>query len=135
MYAKVIVDVPAKQTNRAFDYEVPSSLRKWVEVGSRVGVPFGPRVLQGFVVELQENTQLDVKRIKPIQNVLDLVPPLTDELVMLGRWISHMYLCHEVTALQAMLPAALKAKYERAIELVRSPVNNRCWTCRICRRS
>lgn len=115
MYAKVIVDVPAKQTNRAFDYEVPSSLRKWVEVGSRVGVPFGPRVLQGFVVELQENTQLDVKRIKPIQNVLDLVPPLTDELVMLGRWISHMYLCHEVTALQAMLPAALKAKYERAI--------------------
>ena len=26
-----------------------------------------------------------------------------------------MYLCHEVTALQAMLPAALKAKYERVI--------------------
>ncbi|NOV03262.1 primosomal protein N' [Paenibacillus planticolens] len=119
MYAKVIVDVPAKQTNRAFDYEVPSSLRKWVEVGSRVGVPFGPRVLQGFVVELHEETQLDAKRIKPIQNVLDLVPPLTDELVLLGRWISRMYLCHEVTALQAMLPAALKAKYERAIEVGR----------------
>ena len=72
MYAKVIVDVPAKQTNRAFDYEVPASLSKWVEVGSRVGVPFGPRVLQGFVVELQEQTQVDAKRIKPIQNVLDL---------------------------------------------------------------
>ena len=93
----------------------PRLLSKWVEVGSRVGVPFGPRVLQGFVVELHEETQLDVKRIKPIQNVLDLVPPLTEELVMLGRWISRMYLCHEVTALQAMLPAALKAKYERAI--------------------
>ncbi|MDF2646897.1 MAG: priA [Paenibacillus sp.] len=115
MYAKVIVDVPAKQTNRAFDYEVPASLSKWVEVGSRVGVPFGPRVLQGFVVELHEETQVDVTRIKPIQNVLDLVPPLTEELVSLGRWVSRMYLCHEVTALQAMLPAALKAKYERAI--------------------
>src|SRR6478736_3296831 len=113
MYAKVIVDVPAKQTNRAFDYEVPAALTKWVEVGSRVGVPFGPRVLQGFVVELQEETQVDAKRIKPIQNVLDLVPPLTSELVSLGRWISRMYMCHEVTALQAMLPAALKAKYER----------------------
>lgn len=121
MYAKVIVDVPAKQTNRAFDYEVPSGLRKWVEVGSRVGVPFGPRVLQGFVVELQEDTQLDAKRIKPIQNVLDLVPPLTEELVRLGRWISAMYLCHEVTAIQAMLPAALKAKYERAIEVAEEP--------------
>ncbi|MEC0229253.1 primosomal protein N' [Paenibacillus alba] len=115
MYAKVIVDVPAKQTNRAFDYEVPASLTKWVEVGSRVGVPFGPRVLQGFVVELHADTQVDVKRIKPILNVLDLVPPLTEELVMLGRWVSRMYLCHEVTALQAMLPAALKAKYERMI--------------------
>ena len=83
MYAKVIVDVPAKQTNRAFDYELPASLSKWVEVGSRVGVPFGPRVLQGFVVELQEETQVDAKRIKPIQNVLDLVPPLTSELVSL----------------------------------------------------
>ncbi|MBD0379343.1 primosomal protein N' [Paenibacillus sedimenti] len=117
MYAKVIVDVPAKQTNRAFDYEIPAALRKWVEVGSRVGVPFGPRVLQGFVVELLEETQMDTKRVKPIQSVLDLVPPLTEELVGLGRWLSRMYLCHEVTALQAMLPAALKAKYERAISL------------------
>ena len=33
----------------------------------------------------------------------------------LGGGSAAMYLCHEVTALQAMLPAALKAKYERAI--------------------
>ncbi|RTE08672.1 primosomal protein N' [Paenibacillus whitsoniae] len=115
MYAKVIVDVPAKQTNRAFDYAVPKELRSWVEVGSRVGVPFGPRVLQGFVVGLSNETDVDPKRLKPIGHVLDLVPPLTAELVSLGRWIARMYLCHEVTALQAMLPAALKAKYERVI--------------------
>ncbi|MFC5453118.1 primosomal protein N' [Paenibacillus aestuarii] len=117
MYAKVIVDVPAKQTNRAFDYEVPAHLHKWVEVGSRVGVPFGPRTLQGFVVGLREDTQMDVGRVKPIQSVLDLVPPLTGELVNLGRWMSRKYLCHEVSALQAMLPAALKAKYERAVQI------------------
>ncbi|UJF35272.1 primosomal protein N' [Paenibacillus hexagrammi] len=117
MYAKVIVDVPAKQTNRAFDYVVPLPLRKWVEVGSRVGVPFGPRVLQGFVVELQEESSVDPKRVKAIQHVMDVVPPLTPELVGLGRWMSGMYLCHEVTALQAMLPGALKAKYERGIQI------------------
>ncbi|MNH92617.1 Primosomal protein N' [compost metagenome] len=117
MFAKVIVDVPAKQTNRAFDYEVPPTLKQWVEVGSRVGVPFGPRVVQGFVVELQEETDVPVNRLKSIQNVLDLVPPLTEELVKLARWMSRTYLCYEIMALQAMLPGALKAKYERGLQL------------------
>ncbi|MFC9776929.1 primosomal protein N' [Paenibacillus chitinolyticus] len=116
MFAKVIVDVPAKQTNRAFDYSVPPSLQGWVEVGSRVGVPFGPRVLQGFVVELHETTTVDPKRLKAIRHVLDAAPPLTEELVQLGHWMSSTYLCHEVTALQAMLPGALKAKYERFVQ-------------------
>jgi primosomal protein N' (replication factor Y) len=121
MYAKVIVDVPAKQTNRAFDYEVPTELAQWVEVGSRVGVPFGPRVIQGFVVELQQATTVAANRLKPIKEVLDLVPPLTDELVKLARWMSRTYLCHEVTALQAMIPGALKAKYERGLQVGEDP--------------
>jgi primosomal protein N' (replication factor Y) len=117
MFARVIVDVPAKQTNRAFDYKVPQALRQWVEVGSRVSVPFGPRVIQGFVIELHDETEVDVKKLKSIQSVPDLVPPLTEELVGLAGWISRTYLCHEVTALQAMLPGALKAKYERSLQI------------------
>ena len=31
MYAKVIVDVPARETNRAFDYRIPPALHGWVE--------------------------------------------------------------------------------------------------------
>lgn len=115
MYAKVIVDVPAKQTNRAFDYFVPEPMRDWVAVGSRVGVPFGPRKLQGFVVDLHQSPGLDPGKVKPISEVMDLYPPLTPDLVQLGRWISQTYLCHEITALQAMIPGALKAKYERHV--------------------
>jgi len=117
MFAKVIVDIPSKQTNRPFDYKVPPLLRRWVEIGCRVGVPFGPRTLQGFVVGISETSEVDAARLKPIQSVLDPVPPLTSELVDLARWISRTYLCHEVSALQAMLPGALKAKYERMIGL------------------
>lgn len=115
MYAKVIVDVPSKQTNRAFDYLVPESFKEWIEIGSRVGVPFGPRVVQGFVVALGESTDIGLGKIKEISHVLDLVPPLNQELVALSRWMSRRYLCHEVTALQAMIPGALKAKYERSL--------------------
>lgn len=117
MYAKVIVDVPAKQTNRAFDYLVPDSMTDLVAVGSRVGVPFGPRTLQGFVIELDEKTTMDPSKLKPIAQVLDVIPPLTPELVKLGRWISRTYACHAITALQAMIPGALKAKYERQVRL------------------
>ncbi|NOU95220.1 primosomal protein N' [Paenibacillus sp. LMG 31456] len=117
MYAKVIVDVPAKQTNRAFDYFIPEKMREWVLVGSRVGVPFGPRKLQGFVVGLQDHVDYDPAKVKPIAEVMDLYPPLTPDLVELARWISHTYLCHEITALQAMIPGALKAKYERHVKV------------------
>lgn len=54
--AKVIVDVPVKQTDRPFDYLVPESMREWIEIGSRVGVPFGHRTVQGFVVDLVPRT-------------------------------------------------------------------------------
>lgn len=117
MYAKVIVDVPAKQTNRPFDYSVPKALQEWVAVGSRVSVPFGPRKLQGFVVQLDDRTDMDPSKIKPITEILDLSPPLTPDLVQLAHWISRTYLCHEITALQAMIPGALKAKYERHVRV------------------
>lgn len=117
MYAKVIVDVPSKHTNRGFDYLIPESMREWVAIGSRVGVPFGPRKLQGFVVELHGRPDFDPAKLKPISEVMDLYPPLTPDLVELAQWVSKTYLCHEITALQAMIPGALKAKYERHVKV------------------
>ncbi len=117
MYAKVIVDVPAKQTNRPFDYKVPPSLMQWVEIGSRVGVPFGSRMIQGFVVDLVADSDVESVKLKPIERVLDLYPPLNKELIELSAWMSRKYLCPEITALQAMIPGALKAKYERVVSL------------------
>ncbi len=116
MIAKVIVDVPAKQTNRAFDYFIPLHLQPWLDIGSRVAVSFGSRLLQGFVVDIQEQTDLDVTTLKEVVEVLDVTPPLTKELVELATWMSRTYVCPEVITLQAMLPRALKAKYERHVQ-------------------
>ncbi len=117
MFARVIVDVPARQTNREFDYLIPQPLRDWVEIGSRVGVPFGPRVVQGFVVDIRESSDYPDEKLREISRVLDSNPPLNRELVALGRWMSRQYVCHEITALQSMIPGALKAKYERIVSL------------------
>ncbi|MUT66824.1 primosomal protein N' [Paenibacillus sp. NEAU-GSW1] len=117
MIAKVIVDVPSRQTDRPFDYSVPADMEDWIEVGSRVGVPFGGRVLQGFVIALADTADIDAKRLKPVAELLDPVPPLLPDLIELAQWISDKYCCSWTTALQAMIPAALKGKAERVISL------------------
>ncbi|OIJ09850.1 primosomal protein N' [Anaerobacillus arseniciselenatis] len=116
MIVKVVVDVPSGQTDRSFDYEVPPHLEKAIERGMRVIVPFGPRKVQGFVVGISDVT--DLNKLKPIEDVLDVTPVLTEELLALGDWLTTSALCFKITAYQAMLPAALRAKYKKEIRLV-----------------
>ena len=113
--ASVIVDVPAKQTDRAFDYLVPKHLENVIVPGIRVNVPFGPRNIQGFVMELK--TESDFKKLKEIVEPLDLTPVLNKELLVLGDWLTEHALCYKISAFQVMLPAALKAKYEKKVIL------------------
>ncbi|WP_046226806.1 primosomal protein N' [Paenibacillus dauci] len=115
--AQVIVDVPSRGTDRPFDYLIPESMKGWLEIGSRVGVPFGPRTLQGFVVGLSMESDTPPVKLKPIKELLDLTPPLSEDLVELSEWMSARYACHRITALQVMLPAALKGKAERYIRV------------------
>ncbi|WP_172250081.1 primosomal protein N' [Saccharibacillus deserti] len=120
-FARVIVDVPVRAVSRPFDYRIPPEMQEWIAVGSRVGVPFGGRTVQGFVVGLSDESEYKHGRIKAIRELLDLVPPLPEDLVELGSWIADKYACHKSTALQLMIPAALKGKAERFIHAVRKP--------------
>ncbi|MFC4100989.1 primosomal protein N' [Paenibacillus xanthanilyticus] len=117
MIARVIVDVPSRQTDRPFDYEVPVELAGWVEPGSRVGVPFGGRVVQGFVIAIVDHADVDRSKLKPIAELLDHLPPLSPDLIELGQWISEKYCCPLTVALQAMLPSALKGKAESYVAI------------------
>lgn len=114
--ASVIVDVPAKQTDKPFDYLIPDKWSEVIKPGVRVVVPFGPRKVQGFVVALK--TESDFEKLKEIVEPMDLVPALNDELLELGKWLTDYTLSFQILAFQAMLPAALKAKYEKKIKLV-----------------
>lgn len=118
--AKVIVDVPANQTDRYFDYLIPAEweAQDFVQPGMRVIVPFGPRKIQGFVVGISDKTE--VEKLKPLESVLDITPVLTPELLELGEWLRDSILCYLITAYQAMLPAAMKVKYEKEVHIKKS---------------
>jgi primosomal protein N' (replication factor Y) len=113
--ASVIVDVPAKQTDKAFDYLIPDQWIGTIQPGMRVIVPFGPRNIQGFVIALKPESE--IKKLREIIEPMDLKPVLNQELLILADWLTEYMLCFKISAFQVMLPAALKAKYEKMVKL------------------
>lgn len=113
--ASVIVDVPTKQTDRTFDYLIPGQWSGVIQPGMRVIVPFGPRKIQGFVTSLK--SQSEFKKLREIIEPMELEPVLNKELLELGDWLTEHTLCFKIFAFQVMLPAALKAKYEKKVKL------------------
>lgn len=113
--ASIIVDVPAKQTDRSFDYLIPAHLIGVIKPGMRVVVPFGPRKIQGFVIGLKEES--DFSKLRELLEPMDLTPILNEELLALGNWLTETTMCYKISAYQVMLPAALKAKYEKKLRL------------------
>lgn len=111
--AKVVVDVPASQTNKIFDYLIPAHLDGSLEAGMRVTVPFGPRMIMGYVLAIEPNSVRD--QLKPIKDIMDLTPVLTEELIELGKWMAEHTMSFYISAFQAMLPQALRAGYQKIL--------------------
>lgn len=111
----MIVDVPAKHTDKPFDYLIPEEWQDTLQPGMRVIVPFGPRKIQGFVIGIKSESE--VKQLREIIEPMDLKPVLNKELLDLGNWLTETSLCFKIFAFQVMLPAALKAKYEKKVRL------------------
>ncbi|WP_088043851.1 primosomal protein N' [Bacillus sp. EAC] len=119
-YASILVDVSVRQTDRPFDYKVPDRWQDAIQPGMRVIVPFGPRKVQGFVLSINETTKLE--KVKEIEEVLDVMPVLTEELLLLGSYISEKTLCFLISAYQAMLPTAIKAVYKKHVQITSDDV-------------
>lgn len=115
MYASVIVDIPNKAVSRTFEYIVPEEMLGFVKVGHRVLVPFGPRTIQGFVIELNETVTYDTSKLKMIQKTLDIEPVLTEELIKLAIHIADYYVDNYINVIETILPAALKSNYKKVL--------------------
>ncbi|EOW9529504.1 primosomal protein N' [Bacillus cytotoxicus] len=116
-FASVIVDVPARQTDRPFDYIIPKKWEDIVQTGMRVVVPFGPRKLQGFIIDIKDSVDVESKKLKSLHEILDVTPVLNEELLKLGFWLTEETLCYTISAFQVMLPTAIKATYKKLLQL------------------
>lgn len=109
MYASVIVEIGVKVVDKTFDYKVPSAFINDIKVGMRVKVTFGKMELEGFVIDLKDKIDSNYE-VKEIISLVDTEPILTKEMLLMGDFIVESTLCSKISAYQAMLPKALKAK-------------------------
>ena len=111
MIASVVVDCKIDTVNRTFDYIVPPCFLNSIKIGQRVYVPFGKQNLLGIVVELKEES--DLSELKEIYDILDLVPCLNEELIVLAKNMHEYYFSLYITCLLTMIPQALRIKYDK----------------------
>ncbi|MBO5712576.1 MAG: primosomal protein N' [Clostridia bacterium] len=105
MYAEVIIDLNALELDRIFDYEVAI---EGVEPGSRVIVPFGKSKTEGFVVKLKSDTEFDKSRVKKIIRVVDDVPAITKENLLLANKMRLKYHTTYASVLRLFLPSEMR---------------------------
>ncbi len=118
MYAKVIVDIAHAQVDRVFEYSCPPE----TQAGCRVKVPFGGRVIEGFVIGVSQTPSFAAEKIKPVKEVYDELPALVPECFALMERIAERYRVPKAASLRLFLPSEMRLgkvseAYEKRIRL------------------
>src|SRR5258705_1365106 len=105
LYCDVSLPVPLDQP---FTYGLPETLRRRVQTGCRVLVPFGTRKLTGVVIRthaIQPRAGMPHQgTTRGVLRLLDEEPVLDGELLRLGRWIAEYYCAPLGETFRAMTP-------------------------------
>ena len=104
MYAQVIVDIAHSQVDRIFEYSCPPE----TVAGCRVKVPFGGRIIDGFVLSVSDKSSYPPEKVKPIVEIFDEPPALQPECFSLMERISSRYKVPKAAALRLFLPSEMR---------------------------
>lgn len=111
-YASVyLLDTPYA-IDRAFDYFIPSSMRRAIHRGSFVTVPFGKgnRSRLGVVTDFSERTEVAASMVKPLLSVCEPRLSLSEEMLGLCFYMKEQTLCTFGDAVHAMIPSAAMSR-------------------------
>ncbi|MFM8419811.1 MAG: DEAD/DEAH box helicase, partial [Verrucomicrobiota bacterium] len=108
MIARVTLEVAIR---KEFDYAIPPDLAGHLDVGTRVKVPFGPRLVTGLVTALVETSPHT--NLRPIDSILGVPGAVTPRVLELARWIASYYCCPVEVALKSVLPDSVRKEDAR----------------------
>jgi primosomal protein N' (replication factor Y) (superfamily II helicase) len=105
---RVAVPVPLP---RLFDYSLAPGFAM-PATGCRVQVPFAGRERVGVVLASDDRSEIAPDQLKPVSQILDRQPLLTDELIATLEWASRYYQHAIGEVFDAALPALLRSSRE-----------------------
>ena len=121
LYADIIINISHEALDRVFQYEVPFVLRKKIEPGMQVVVPFGRanKEQTGYVIRLSEQANVEESRIKSILRISEKGVSIEGKMIRLASWIRDQYGSTMIQALRTVLPSSSKIeqKQEKTISL------------------
>jgi primosomal protein N' (replication factor Y) len=109
---EVAVALPLAET---FTYRDPRGVRP--VVGTQVVVPFGSRMVTGFVVGHCEAAPGSVRDVRDIEEVVGEGPAVDEDVLELCRWCASYYLAPLGEVLRAALPQGERAEAGRRLRL------------------
>ena len=70
-YANIIIDISHESVDKTFQYRIPEHLLGQITAGQQVYIPFGAgsHKRKGYVVELTNQTEYDISKIKEIDSL------------------------------------------------------------------
>ncbi|HEY7545713.1 MAG TPA: primosomal protein N' [Blastocatellia bacterium] len=115
MFAEVAVPVHLRKT---FTYRLPGDMPSRAQVGCRVIVPFGKKLLTGFIVALNdlEGDVID-SEIRNVEELVDESPVIGRDILELTRWMADYYHAPWGECLRIALPAGATVATEQILTL------------------
>lgn len=102
---KVIIDIASSLVDKIFDYLLPENE---IQVGSRVLVPFGKTIKEGYLVEICQNSDYDPTKLKKIISKIDKVPVINSDQLELAKFMKRKFHTGMCDALRLFLPSELR---------------------------
>jgi primosomal protein N' (replication factor Y) (superfamily II helicase) len=115
-FAQVVLPLALPGT---FTYWVPDEFCSTLQVGQRVEVQFGRTKHYAGLVESisQDAKQESIPHLKPILQILDEHPIVTDQQLYFWKWMASYYACYWGEIMSMALPAGLKMSSDTSLVL------------------
>ena len=114
-YALIALPLPVTSV---FTYLIPPELMAFAEVGKRALVPFGKRILTGFIVEVSDNPgDIPLSKMKSIHTILDKERVFDNHMLRLCTWIAAYYMASLGEVLKSAMPYGTMIKSRLRIHL------------------
>lgn len=111
-YADIIIDISHESVDRPFQYIIPQELSEAIYPGVRVHVPFGKgnRDKIGYVIDLSDEANYPVEKLKAIAAVDDKGITAEGNQIQIAYWLKRQYGSTMIAALKTVLSVKQKLK-------------------------